>query len=145
MRLHISRPGYVRRIPYYLREDITKFERFVEKQNFMSAHRFESLADVVAYAASLQDKISFLAKQKQNLYIRASHEEKQGSEAYANLYRMAAKDKYAEIRSLRKELRFCKEITGEYEKLMEKCMELRNEVTLERNELIKQRQRVRVR
>lgn len=145
MRLHISRPGYVRRVPYYLREDIAKFERFVEKQNFMSAHRFESLADVVAYAASLQDKISFLTKQKQDLYIRASHEEKQGSEAYAHLYRMAAKDKYAEIRSLRKELRFCKEITGEYEKLMAKCMGLRNEVTLERNELIKQRQRVQVR
>ena len=57
----------------------------------------------------------------------------------------SAKEKNAESRELRKELKLCKEILGEYEQISEKCKGLRNEVSLERQELIKgiQRQRIR--
>ena len=145
IRLQIRRPGYVRRIPYYLREDIAKLDRFIEKQDFVYKYRFKGSADIISYKASLEERISSLAKQKRNLFITASQEEKRGDDAYAAIHRLAAKEKNAESRELRKELKLCKEILGEYEQISEKCKGLRNEVSLERQELIKgiQRQRIR--
>ncbi len=141
--LQIRRPGYVRKIPYYLREDIAKLDRFIEKQNLTCRYGFKSTGDVSSHITYLDERISLLAKQKRALLINASREEKLGNEAQAGLFRLAADGKYKELRNLRKELRLCKEIAGEYVEVQRKCEGLRSQVTLERNELIRRKQMIR--
>ena len=143
--LQIKRPGYVRRIPYYLREDIAKIERFEEKRRFVSNRGLKSYEDVISYKAYLQEELSSLRKQKRDLYIRASKEEKLGNPGYAYIFRLSAKEKKEMMRDLRKEIRLCNDILSEYMEIREKCLELRILIVFEHEEQIRGLQRKRVR
>lgn len=145
LRLQIKRPGHVRRIPYSLREDIAKFDRFVEKQDYVMNHGFKTGREVSLHMLQLGELISSLAQQKRDLNIEASRYEKRGNAAYANLYRSEAEKKYEQMRDLRKEVRLCKEIILEESEVRRRCMGLREEITVERNELIKQKKRIKIR
>ena len=145
LRLQIKRPGHVRRIPYSLREDIAKFDRFVEKQDYVMNHGFKTGREVSLHMLQLGERISSLAQQKRDLNIEASRYEKRGNAAYANLYRLEAEKKYEQMRDLRKEVRLCKEIILEESEVRRRCMGLREEITVERNELIKQKKRIKIR
>ncbi len=146
IRLQFTKPGYVRRIPYSLREDIAKLEHFIDMQNFTSRHKFQSVGQVKSLKEYLEVQICSLSKQRRNLNIRASHEEKLGHDNLASALRYEAKENYGkQIKEMRRELKLCTELLSEFTAVRDKCSDLRNEITLERNELIRQRQRVRVR
>lgn len=91
-------------------EDIRKLDKYIRLQAFCRRYRLDTPEQVENLKASLRERISGIAKNRDEDRKQQRYYERKGMPAYANLYRLAAQEKTKQMRPLYQELRMCEEI-----------------------------------
>lgn len=117
-----------KRCYFLLREDFLKFNRYQKQTQLLWEHRLETLDDVQAYKADLENQIQHLARQRKVLYRQKQEPER------------AARDEQIQkltkqIKALRHEFYICADIEADAAMVQEKLRQAELAAQQERNEV----------
>ncbi|MBQ7574895.1 MAG: relaxase/mobilization nuclease domain-containing protein [Clostridia bacterium] len=91
------------RVSFFMREEITKLERYQKQFKFMYRNNIETVTELTAYHNRLEEKVNDLVNERMLLY------EEKTDENFEKVKEKASKIN-AELTALRKEMRMCKVI-----------------------------------
>lgn len=117
-----------KRCYFLLREDFLKFNRYQKQTQLLWEHRLETLDDVQAYKADLENQIQHLVRQRKVLYRK-----KQGPEKAAREEQIQKLTK--QIKALRHEFYICADIEADAAMVQEKLRQAELTAQQERNEV----------
>lgn len=117
-----------KRCYFLLREDFLKFNRYQKQTQLLWEHRLETLDDVQAYKADLENQIQHLARQRKVLY-----RQKQEPERAAREEQIQKLTK--QIKALRHEFYICADIEADAAMVQEKLRQAELAAQQERNEV----------
>lgn len=107
----IRRKQTPQRVSFFMREELTKFERYKKQFLFLFAHDIETPQQLAVYQKSREDEISERVLRRKNLYKESENcEETKAKAAQIN----------AELSALRREARLCKAIFEDAARIAEK-------------------------
>lgn len=125
-----------RRLPkqaaFLLREDILRFDRYVEQFRFLSGHEITNLAELTAYAEAKRSELRQSTARRGQLYKERRNAPDE--ETKANLSMQIAQEN-ALLRLCRKELSLCARIEADNQRISEAVQTARQET---RNETVKE-------
>ncbi|MEG1107887.1 MAG: relaxase/mobilization nuclease domain-containing protein [Oscillospiraceae bacterium] len=106
-----------KKVSRYLMEDSLKFERYVEQHRFLMKHKIDTMEDLRAVKADLQEQIGAAVAQRLPLYDERRISTNEGKTESLSLQITACG---AHIKALRQALRMCGQIEGDVEHVKEK-------------------------
>jgi len=91
-------------------KEIRKFKHFTEMQSFCRKYRLDKPEQVENLITALRDRISDIAKDRDEDRRLQRHYERAGMPGYANYYRLSAQEKTKRMRPLYQEIHMCEDI-----------------------------------
>ena len=118
------------RVSFFMREELTKFERYKKQFEFLYEHHIETVGELVCYHKTTESKIAEITEMRKELYAQRTEENK---DEINNQARIMNK----ELRKLRAELSLCKNIYKDSQNIkntQSRVEELRRQAELEEME-----------
>lgn len=91
------------RVSFFMREELTKFERYKKQFEFLYENHIETVGELVSYHKTTESKIAEITEMRKELYAQRTEENKDEINNQARIMNN-------EIRKLRAELSLCKNI-----------------------------------
>lgn len=91
-------------------KEIRKFKHFTEMQSFCRKYRLDKPEQVETLITALRDRISDIAKDRDEDRRLQRHYERAGMPGYENFYRLSAQEKTKMMRPLYQEIHLCEDI-----------------------------------
>lgn len=109
----IKKKQVPQRVSFYLRDEIVKLERYQKQFKFLYNNNIETVADLTAHHRKAEARIDELITQRKALYEERTEEN-------TDEVKSKAKEINTELTTLRSELRMCKAIYSDVEKITQK-------------------------
>ena len=101
---------------FLLREELVKMERYQKQFHFLHDHGIETAEELQKYQSAKEEKINDLVERIKNLYKERDSKDEQGKEEIKN----EISDINSVLKEFRADVRMCKAIFADAEKLEEK-------------------------
>ena len=95
------------RVSFYLREELTKLERYQKQFKFLCENDIETVEQLAVFRKSAEDDILKLTAERQMLYDKPDGEKD-------------IRDINLQLSELRKKVKLCKDIVEDYKRIQEK-------------------------
>lgn len=99
----VKRKQTPQRVSFFMREELSKFERYQKQFKFLYEHNIETVGDLTEYHSKTEEKISDITAMKKELYATRTEDNKEEIKEQAQIFNNT-------LRKLRGELRLCKSI-----------------------------------
>ena len=110
--LHIieSHPASVQRVPFFMREDLTKLDRLDSETRLLAKHQIATYEDMQKYKAELTVQMAELETKRSELRNQLRHHKRQNDPIQAEAVKGQISDITKQLRELRKEMSLCEDI-----------------------------------
>jgi hypothetical protein len=107
--LHIivKRPASVKRVPFSLREDVIKLDRYISEARFLGKEKISTIGQLTDYRTNAQEKIAALIQKRSDLRNQLKRTHRQGDEKTVAAVKAEIRAVSAELKGLRKEVSLC--------------------------------------
>ena len=112
----IRRKQAPKQVSFFMREELVKMERYQKQFHFLHDHGIETAEELQKYQSAKEEKINDLVEQRKNLYKERDSKDEQGKEEIEN----EISDINSVLKEFRADVRMCKAIFADAEKLEEK-------------------------
>ena len=122
-----NHPERLHRPSYLLREDVLKLDRYIAKAKLLIDNNIETVTDLQAYREALQESVTQLTAERQDLQKALKRAERAEDEPAKRDCSEQIKRISASIRKVRKEVKLCDEIEASSTQVSEKLRQAKEE------------------
>lgn len=134
--LHIivKYPASVKRVSFFMREDLTKLDQLDAQTRFIGANKIETMSDLIQMKNDKKELLDRLIQERGAMRNALKRAVRCGDQSEIETLKKKIGASSEQIKTLRKEIKLCEQIEERSEKRSSELRELRAEQSIERKE-----------